>query len=358
MASLRDLLGQKASVGSEVVRVMIVDDSTVVLSVFSRILATHPKIDIVCQASDAAHALKFLERSPVDVILLDIEMPNRSGLDALPEILEAGDGARVMIVSSFIEREGPAAIAALEMGACDTLSKPGRTGYRGQFAKLLQDRVYKLGRVKRDKATADNGIDQSDPVEAIATPACIAIGSSTGGLPSIYTLVGDLDPDIDCPIFITQHLPMAFLTFFAKQLGAATKRTVKVSTCGEQIVKNTIYIAPGDANLGLTVRDGRLEIKHLAKCSENVYCPSVDVMFESVAEHFGSTALAVVFSGMGNDGLYGAQILFQKNARIVAQDSDSSVVWGMPGSVARAGLASSVMNPKSLVRALNAGLRK
>jgi two-component system, chemotaxis family, protein-glutamate methylesterase/glutaminase len=358
MASPEDLFGKIYASTSDPIRVMLVDDSKVVLAVFARILNTHQQIDIVHQATDVSDALEFLHNEKVDVILLDIEMPGRTGLEALPEILTASKGAKVMIVSSFVEREGPAAIAALEMGACDTLSKPGKTGYRGQFSELLRDRVFRLGRSDRDKEISSTSGHKSHDVEAIETPECIAIGSSTGGLPAIYTLVGNLTVSIECPIFITQHLPDAFVTFFAKQLGSVTKRTVKVPCCGESVMKNTIYIAPGDSNLGLATVAGKLVIKLKPKRPENIYCPSVDVMFENIAEHYGHTALAVIFSGMGNDGVKGAQELFVKNATIVAQDSASSVVWGMPGSIARMGLASLVLDPEQLVLALNKGASK
>jgi two-component system, chemotaxis family, protein-glutamate methylesterase/glutaminase len=357
MASPKDLLGQTKAKNSDPIRVMLVDDSKVVLAVFSRILALHEQIVVAHEANDVTDALAFLQREKVDVILLDIEMPDRTGLEALPEILKAGNGAKVMIVSSFVEREGPSAIAALEMGACDTLSKPGKTGYRGRFSDLLRDRVFRIGRSDREKESSINEIQNVDVLEPINSPNCIAIGSSTGGLPAIYTLVGKLDASIDCPIFITQHLPDAFLSFFAKQLGSVTNRIVKVSDCGEPVLKNTIYIAPGDANLGFAVARGKLMIKHQPKRPENIYCPSVDVMFENVADHYGEAALAVIFSGMGNDGLQGAQVLFAQNATIVAQSAGSSVVWGMPGSVVRKGLASHILDPEQMVSAINLGAR-
>jgi two-component system chemotaxis response regulator CheB len=328
-----------------------------VLAVFARILSDHEQIKIVHQATNVVEALEFLHRETIDVILLDIEMPDRSGLDALPDILAVSGGAKVMIVSSFVEREGPAAISALELGACETLSKPGKTKYSGKFSDLLRDRVLQLGRSELEKEKTIRRVKCIDIIEPIATPDCIAIGSSTGGLPAIYTLIGKLDPKVDCPIFITQHLPEAFLSFFAKQLADATNRLVKVSRCGEKVEKSMIYVAPGNANLGVATVNGNLIIKHFPKRSGILYCPSVDIMFESIAEHFGAKALAIVFSGMGNDGLTGARELARKNAVIVVQDAASSVVWGMPGSIVREGLASFILDPEQLVAALNLGCK-
>ncbi len=353
-----DLLWQSPQQHSLPIRVMLVDDSKVVQSVFSRILQSDNRIEIVSQAHSIADALGYLSTEKVDVILLDIQMPDRSGLDALPDILVASDGAKVMIVSSFAERDGPAAIKALELGACDAMAKPGRTGYRGQFADVLRDRVVHLGRSGPEREIVAKQKHVEKGTVSISIPACIAIGASTGGLPAIYTLIGQLDPAITCPIFITQHLPEAFMAFFAKQLAVATKRMVVVPSCGDVVAKNMVYVAPGNADLGMERRGDDMFIKLLERRPENIYCPSVDVMFENVALNFGSNALAFVCSGMGNDGLRGARQLSKVAATIVAQDADSSVVWGMPGSVVKDGIASYILDPAQLVAAINIGTQQ
>jgi two-component system, chemotaxis family, protein-glutamate methylesterase/glutaminase len=358
MAHPIDLFRQSHRPEMSPIRVMLVDDSKVVLSVFSRILQSDDRIEIVSQVHNIADALAFLSTEKVDVILLDIQMPDRTGLDALPDILIASDGAKVMIVSSFAERDGPAAIKALELGACDALAKPGRTGYRGQFADVLRDRVVNLGRRSSKTEHIVKQVHSKDEAVSITTPRCIAIGASTGGLPAIYTLIGQLAPEIQCPIFITQHLPEAFMTFFAKQLAAATKRKVVVPKCGDPVENNMVYVAPGNADLGLERRGDGTYIKLLARRPENIYCPSVDVMFENVAHNFGSDALAFICSGMGNDGLRGARELSKVAATIVAQDLDSSVVWGMPGSVVKDGTASYILDPTQLVVAINNGAQQ
>jgi two-component system, chemotaxis family, protein-glutamate methylesterase/glutaminase len=336
---------------------MLVDDSKVVLSVFSRILESDQRINIAAQIHSISDALLYLDTNQVDVILLDIQMPDRSGLDALPDILNAGNGAKVMIVSSIAEQDGPAAIKALELGACDALAKPGRTGYRGQFSEVLIERVVSLGQSNREKNRAVKEIQSNDNIRAISKPSCIAIGASTGGLPAIYTLIGKLDKSVTCPIFITQHLPEAFMTFFAKQLSAATSRKVIVPTNGDVVEVDTVYVAPGDADLGLVRQGDALCIKLLSRRPENIYCPSVDVMLENIASFYGSDALAFICSGMGNDGLKGARELSKVSATIVAQDSESSVVWGMPGSVVRDGTATYILDPIQLVSAINSGSR-
>ncbi len=336
------------------IRVMLVDDSLVARSILSKILTAHQAIDIVCEADAADAALARLAHVEVDLILLDIEMPHRSGLDALPDMLARADGANIMVVSSFAEESGPAAIQALSLGACDTLAKPGKFGYSSDFAQTLIDKVLRIGRAARGPkqeqvATRPFAVD----IWPISAPKCIAIGSSTGGLPAIYEIIASLDPALDTPVLITQHLPAAFMPFFAKQLGTTSGRDVRVAQHGEPLLPRTIYLAPGDAHL--TCRQARrgLCIELLEGDCGSHYRPSVDVMFTSIAECFGSDALAIVCSGMGRDGASGARHLAEAGATIFVQDAESSVVWGMPGAVARNGDANAILRPSEMARLLS-----
>ncbi len=334
------------------IRVMLVDDSIVARSIFARVLGQHGDIEIVCEAEDSEMALACLDDNVVDIILLDIEMPKRSGLDALPDIQAKANGARILVVSAFAEENGPAAIDALSRGACDTLAKPGRSGFSGRFSEILIDKVVRLGRAARDRSDAGQAAKIGVDEKHIVRPACIAIGSSTGGIPSIYEIVRNLDKSLECPLFITQHLPQAFMTFFAKQLASLTTRTVKVAESGEIVLANHIYVAPGDAHLVCRKQRNKIVIEHLQHYADSRYCPSVDAMLESVAEVYGAEAMAMIFSGMGNDGVHGARLLAQKEAAILVQDNDSSVVWGMPGAVAREGLATAILDPAQMTQLL------
>jgi two-component system, chemotaxis family, protein-glutamate methylesterase/glutaminase len=331
------------------IRVMLVDDSQVARSIFSRLLSYGAELAVVAEAADSAEALAQLRTIQVDVILLDIEMPKRSGLEALPDIVQAANGARIIVVSSFVEENGPAAIQALSLGACDTLAKPGRTGFGGGFSERLVEKVTRLGRNGRklfDKLTP-----RLDSFE-LAKPECIAIGASTGGIPVIYQLIQSLDPKLDCPIFIVQHLPDAFMDFFARQLSSYTSRKVSVAAIGAKVQPGHIYVAPGDAHLVCRRTNGNVHLDHVSEYCGTRYCPSVDALFASVADVYGQRALAIVLSGMGNDGVAGARQLSAKNATILAQDPESSVVWGMPGAVARENLASAILSPTELVSML------
>ena len=352
MTSAHDKIGSSDRKPKSPIKVMLVDDSVVARSIFERILTQTGQIEIVFQAEDSETALAALGEHKVDIILLDIEMPERTGLEALPELLAKAGNAKILVVSSFAEENGPAAVKALALGACDTLAKPGRSGFSGKFSQILVDKVVRLGRPLRHKRDTALDIHDSISILDIERPACIAIGASTGGIPAIFEVISNLDPALDCPIFITQHLPDAFMPFFARQLSGQTSRIVSVAEKGAEVLSGHIYIAPGSAHLVCRKVGKKVYIDHLDHYPHSRYCPSVDAMFASIAEIYGATVLAIILSGMGNDGTHGARLLSAARAKIIVQDQDSSVVWGMPGAVAREGLASSILSPGGIVKLL------
>jgi two-component system, chemotaxis family, protein-glutamate methylesterase/glutaminase len=343
------------AVGDPPIRVMLVDDSKVVRAIFSRVLKDSGKVAVVGEAASSAEALEILRDSATDIILLDIEMPERSGLEALPEILDAAGGARVLVVSSFVEENGPAAIKALSLGACDTLSKPGRFGFSGRFSDTLVEKVVRLGRsrkLRRARSAVPDAALFKSSEDGFVRPGCIAIGASTGGIPVIYDIIRSLPAAIQCPVMITQHLPDAFMEFFARQLQSQTDRKVQVSIAGELVRPNTVYISPGDVHLVCRRTDGGVVVDHLKEYPGSRYSPSVDALLESVALAYGADALGIVLSGMGNDGANGAVEFARQKGKIIVQDEESSVVWGMPGAIVRAGLADAIMPPAHLTRFL------
>lgn len=334
------------------IRVMLVDDSVVARSIFARVLSKHDQIEIVCEAEDSDAALAQLDEKDVDIILLDIEMPKRSGLEALPDIQAKANGARILVVSAFAEENGPAAIQALSLGACDTLAKPGRSGFSGRFSEILIDKVVRLGRSGRNRCDAGYAAKLAVEYKQIVRPSCIAIGSSTGGIPPIYEIVRNLDPALECPVFITQHLPEAFMTFFARQLDGLTTRTVKVAEPGETVTNNHIYIAPGDSHLVCRREGKNVVLEHLPHYSGSRYCPSVDAMLQSLAMVYGAGSMAIILSGMGNDGAAGARCVADAGGTVLVQDMETSVVWGMPGAAAREGVVAAILTPPQMTELL------
>ena len=258
------------------IRLLIVDDSSVARAVLSRMLTAQPGLEVVATASCVAEALAVLGATTVDIVLLDLEMPGGSGLDGLPDIIEAGRGARVLIVSSTAEHGAQASVSALSLGATDTISKPGSGMFGGQFAQGLAERCLRIGRVgaiPRDGAAAPGG---KLPLREVANwqPACIAIGASTGGIHAINEFLGRLPARTGVPIFLTQHLPPLFMPYFARQVALSSGRPARVVSDGEPVVADEIHVAPGTAHLGLVRRRGRVEIKLTLKpcraCCEDV----------------------------------------------------------------------------------------
>jgi len=345
---------QRNAINSPLIRVMLIDDSLVVRSIFARLIAQSGQAEVVAEADNCERALELLRTTPVDIILLDIEMPHRTGLDALPEILDAAGGARVIVVSSFVEENGAAAIRALSLGACDTLAKPGRTGFAGRFPDMLVDKVVRLG--QPDRLAVQPKTCSTSPVEGTAAtasrPDCMVIGGSTGAIPVIFEIIRGLPDRLDCPVFIAQHLPEAFMGYFAEQLQRETARRVCIPHAPEPVAASTIYVSPGAGHLVTRRQAGRIYADRICGYAHSHYSPSVDALFESVAGCYGGGALAIMLSGMGNDGLRGARKLAQSGASIIVQDERSSVIWGMPGAIARSGIANLICPPAGLIRHL------
>lgn len=324
-------------------RVLIVDDSAVARAVLTRMVEDGAGCTVADAVPDIAGALRFLAAGRVDVILLDLEMPGVHGLAGLPDIIAAGAGAKVLVVSSAAEEGAAATIEALALGAADTLVKPGRCVSAGSFAAALAEKLVRLG-------------ERMEPsLRTAAYPAAhhdidvVAIGASTGGIHAINSLLLALPRTFRKPIVITQHLPPSFIPYFAEQVAIATGRRCQVAADAMVLRDDVILVAPGDAHVtAVRAPGGGAAIRLSHAPVENGNMPSVDPMFETFAECFGARMMAVVLSGMGRDGFAGARLVRSAGGTVVVQDQASSVVWGMPGAVAAAGLASAVLSPEAI----------
>jgi two-component system chemotaxis response regulator CheB len=353
--AVRQPYGRKA--GARPIRLMIVDDSIVARSVFQTILAPHPEFQIVATASTADQALSQLDATTVDVVLLDLAMPGMDGFTALPEIIRRGEGARVLIVSASAGAGADACVRALTLGAADTLEKPSAGSFGGNFREGLIDKLRRIG---GDARLTDRD-DHPEPTRTAPLPVpialrppvteridCLAIGASTGGLHALSELFAALPPECDAPILITQHLPASFMPYFAAQMTEIAGRPATVARNGINLLPGQILVAPGDAHLTLRSIGGLPRVLLTHEPAPSGCLPSVDPMLEAIAEHFQERALAVILSGMGRDGSIGARRIVESGGEIAAQDQASSVIWGMPGSVASAGLASTVASPTGI----------
>jgi two-component system chemotaxis response regulator CheB len=336
---------------------MIVDDSTVARAVLSRMIETDPAFEISAVAGSAEAAIEALDEVSVDVVLLDLEMPGTGGLKALPRIIGAAGGARVMIVSTLAEEGAEHTVAALALGAADTLPKPGTGRFNGRFSEILLSKLKALGYASAPQLTPDvrpaagRTSLRSAPTDPIDV---LAIGASTGGIHALGALFHALPARIHVPILITQHLPAPFMAVFARQLSVAADREVLVGEDGMELHNDRIILAPGEAHL--TLEPGRHgAVVRLARGRSSSGCmPSVDPMLASVGAVYRSGALGVVLTGMGRDGVEGAARLVASGGSVLAQDEASCAVWGMPRAVLEAGLACAILPPEKIARRIAA----
>ncbi|GAA4017305.1 chemotaxis response regulator protein-glutamate methylesterase [Sphingomonas swuensis] len=335
------------------IRLMIVDDSMVARAVLSRMVEVGGGIEIAAVAGTAEDAVEALAHVVVDVILLDLEMPGAGGLKKLPEILKVARGARVLIVSSLAEEGAAETVTALAQGAADTLLKPGTGRLQGRFADILMSKIRALGQRNDELQPAMPALSAfRAPLCAMATDSLslLAIGASTGGIHALGRFFANLPQQVGAPILVTQHLPVPFMDVFARQLATAAKRPARIVADGELLCDDVIHIAPGDRHLTVEQRRNGLFVRLTEGRVSSGCLPSVDPMLSSIAALRRAGSVAVILSGMGRDGLEGAELLVRAGGSVLVQDEESSAVWGMPKAVADAGLAAAILPPEKLAR--------
>ncbi len=334
---------------------MIVDDSIVARAVLSRMIESDGGFQIVAVAGTAEDAIEALRQVRVDVILLDLEMPGAGGLSSIPRILAAARGAQVLIVSSQAEEGAEETVAALALGAADTLPKPGTGRFNGRFAEILMCKLRALGCADFSPEPAPRAASTALPVArgpamAEAPLGLVAIGASTGGIHALASLLEALPAQIHVPILVTQHLPAAFMAVLARQLATASGRLATVAEDGMRLVPDQIVIAPGTAHLNLDRQGDRLIVRLSNQKMTSGCQPSVDPMLSTAASVLGPRALGIMLTGMGRDGSEGAARLVAAGGSVIAQDEASSAVWGMPRAVVDAGLACAILPPVKIAR--------
>jgi len=338
------------------IRLMLVDDSTVARAVLTRMIETDPAFEIIGVAGTAEDAIEALTECRVDIVVLDLEMPGAGGLKSIPRIIAAAAGAKVMIVSSLAEDGAEQTVAALALGAADTLPKPGTGRFNGKFSEILLSKLKALGYasveplpvpVRKGTAALLRPMP-ADPIDVLA------IGASTGGIHALGALFHALPSQIGVPILVTQHLPVPFMSVFARQLGAVARRPAIIADDGMALEPDAILIAPGDAHLTVEPSTSGPVVRLTHGRSSSGCMPSLDPMFGSVGAVFGSGAMGIVLTGMGRDGVEGASRMVACGGSVVAQDETSCAVWGMPRAVLEAGLACAVLPPDKIARRISA----
>jgi two-component system, chemotaxis family, protein-glutamate methylesterase/glutaminase len=337
------------------IRILIVDDSALVRQLLSELLARDPELEVVGTAQDAYVARDKIKQLNPDVLTLDVEMPRMDGIQFLANLMRLRP-MPVVMVSTLTERGAEVTLNAMELGAIDFVTKP-KIDLAHSIDQYSDEIIGKVklaakARVRPQRNTSPEVLAAASAARAMAksgsagiyktTEQIVAIGSSTGGTEAVREILEKLPPDFP-GIVISQHIPAAFSGPFAARMDTHSAMTVHEAQDGQQILRGHVYIAPGNYHL-LVVRDGARYICRLSQAEPvNRHRPSVDVMFNSVAENVGRSAIGAILTGMGNDGAKGLKAMLDSGARTIAQDEATSVVWGMPGSAVNLRAAEEVL---------------
>jgi two-component system chemotaxis response regulator CheB len=337
------------------IRVLVVDDSVVIRRLVTHALEQEPSIEVVGAAANGAIALTKVSQLNPDVITLDVEMPEVDGLEMLRQLRRQNTHVRVIMFSTLTRRGATATIDALMAGADDYVTKAANVGSLDEsMAALRSELVPRIKQFFRIESRPSGGAPGAGLATStpLATPASrlatasrkvLAIGVSTGGPIALAEVVAALPAIFPLPILIVQHMPPLFTKFLAERLQKLTALRVCEAWDTAAVAPGTIYIAPGGYHMRVKKANGKVVLALDQEPPENSCRPAVDVLFRSVCEVYGGATISVVLTGMGQDGLRGVEALHPAGAYVIAQDEASSVVWGMPGAVARAGLADAVV---------------
>ena len=335
-----------ASSPASPVRVMLCDDSAVIRGALARILESDPDIAVVAKVENGKLAIEQIRAARVDVVVLDIEMPVMDGMTALPQLLRADPGVRVIMASTLTTRGADIALRALRLGAADYVPKPSSIGTVNDdgFKRELLEKVKGLARMRR-RATASPRVRV--PISLRPPPPfparLLAVGSSTGGPQALFTLVQGLGRSISVPVVLTQHMPATFTPILAEHLNRLGLMPCTEARDGETLVAGRIYLAPGDQHLLVEGSRAGFRARVTNDPPENFCRPAVDPMLRSAVLAADGRVLVAMLTGMGHDGLAGTKAVIEAGGAAIAQDEASSVVWGMPGAIANAGLCHAVL---------------
>jgi len=342
------------------IRVLVVDDAVVIRKIVTDVLAEDPDIEVVGTAANGRIALQKITQVNPDLVTMDVEMPDMNGLECLKELRKTHPKLPVIMFSTLTERGANATIEALTYGASDYVTKPANIGSVGMALQRVREqlipKIKSLCQAPAPAAPARTPTPAPAPavIAAALTPApplsmhrgaieVVTIGVSTGGPNALAAIIPHLPGNLSVPIVLVQHMPPLFTRFLAERLNSQSQLDVREAAGGEELLPGTVYIAPGDYHMVVERKGARIVTALNQAPPENSCRPSVDVLFRSVSEAYRTAVLAVVLTGMGQDGLRGCEDIKRWGGSVFVQDEATSVVWGMPGFVARAGLADRVL---------------
>jgi two-component system chemotaxis response regulator CheB len=350
---------------------MVVDDSVVIRGMISRWIGAEPDMEVSASLRTGLDAVNQIERIKPDVAVLDIEMPELDGISALPQLLAKKRDLVIIMASTLTRRNAEISFKALSLGAADYIPKPESTREASAAETFHHDLIQKIRHLgararRRTSPAASPAVApaperarevSAQPVAAplvqlqlarrpfsMLAPRVLLIGSSTGGPQALMTLVADIGPVIDrFPVLITQHMPPTFTTILAEHLARASRRPAHEAIDGEIVKPGRIYLAPGGRHMRV-VRHGAETAIALDDGPPVNFCkPAVDPLFNSAIDVWQGGIMSVILTGMGSDGMRGGKDIVAAGGSVIAQDEATSVVWGMPGAAANAGICAAVL---------------
>jgi len=338
-------------------RILIVDDSAVMRSLLRAVVSTDGGLEVAGTAADGASALQAIETLHPDLMMLDVEMPVMDGVATLRELRTRGHRVPVIMCSALTQRGAHVTIEALACGAADYVTKPAGQSDRETGVRLLaQELIPKIKaltrvlpaeqatglRARMGAAARAAGAAQGSAAE----PKVVAIGVSTGGPAALDVVLPWLPRSFPLPVLVVQHMPELFTRILAERLNGRCSMNVREAAEGDPVLPGTIFVARGNWHMEVLAgaSTGAVPTLHLTQAPPENHCrPAVDVLFRSAAAVYGGGVVAAILTGMGSDGLAGTRLLRAAGSPVLAQDQTTSAVWGMPGVVANAGLASRVL---------------
>ncbi|MDI4233510.1 chemotaxis response regulator protein-glutamate methylesterase [Bradyrhizobium sp. Arg237L] len=369
----------RTSTREEPLRVMVVDDSVVIRGMISRWIGAESDMEVTASFRTGLDAVNQLERVNPDVAVLDIEMPELDGISALPKLLAKKRDLVIIMASTLTRRNAEISLKALSLGAADYIPKPESTREAGAAETFRHDLIQKirhLGAKVRRRAAPVAASPAIAPVQdkareaairpatsqqalvrrpfGMLAPKVLLIGSSTGGPQALMALVAEIGPVIDrFPVLITQHMPPTFTTILAEHLARASRRPAHEAVDGEIVKAGQIYLAPGGRHMRVARRGAEIAIALDDGPPVNFCKPAVDPMFMSAIDVWQGGIMSVILTGMGSDGMRGGKDIAAAGGSVIAQDEATSVVWGMPGAAANAGICAAVLPLKEIGPKLN-----
>lgn len=332
------------------ISVLVVDDSVVIRRLVTDVLAADRDIRVVGTAPNGKIALDKIEQLQPDLVTLDVEMPVLGGVDTVRLLRRTHPYLPVIMFSTQTGIGADATLAALAAGATDYVTKPSEAASLAEAVagvrEQLLPRIHALCDRPQQTAPVRCAVTRSQP--ATAPVRAIVVAASTGGPEALRVFIDGLPGDLAVPVFVVQHMPPVFTTMLARRIDEHSSMQVVEATADLTPCKGTVYLAPGDRHLEVTTSAGRVRTRLHDGPKESHCRPAADVLFRSAASVYGAGVLGVVLTGMGQDGRRGSEALVAAGSRVVVQDQASSVVWGMPGAVAAAGLADAVLPLREL----------